>query len=166
MATKAPPIPKVVPIPSGYRRATQKEITAPVLAFARAALEHALPIGKNQVTVVTNVDPKSKAESQQMVLALTEWHYDNHPSGGKGPPYWHPGISMFVPIDSSLHKPAAIALKKISPFPTEARGLPQSHNEFAGDAEERMTAEVMGEEPDLANLEAVTQEVLDESAGG
>jgi len=84
-----------VPIPEGYRRATEKEITKPVLHFAQKALQHALPIGKQQVTIVTNPD-----SSKRTVMALTEHHYDNHPppANGSGPPFLHPGISILTPI--------------------------------------------------------------------
>lgn len=122
MATK-PPIPKVVPIPGGFRRATPKEISKPVLDFARVALTHALPIGKQQTT---SVDDK-------LFCALTEWHYDNHPSGSKGPPYWHPGISMLVATNSVLNKP--LDAKRIPIFPTAQQGMPKSNNEFTGEPE-------------------------------
>ncbi|VVB55266.1 Putative peptidoglycan binding domain protein [uncultured archaeon] len=112
-----------VPMPSGYRRATAKEITKPVLSFARIALQHATPIGKQQVTTVTQ--PTGK---HQQVMALTEVHYDNHPprpsegyKAAEGPPFLHPGISMLVPKQQA-----------INPYRTQMPGLPESHNEFAG----------------------------------
>jgi hypothetical protein len=136
MAKKAPPIPKIVPIPAGYRRAKPIEVTKQVLDFARTALEHALPIGKQQSTAIigplTTNDEKLGAKGKigpRMIIALTEWHYDNHPAGGKGDPFWHPGISMLVPTNEQLHQPAPLA--RI--FPTEQQGMPKSTNEFAGD---------------------------------
>jgi hypothetical protein len=123
MATKIPPIPKVVPIPKGYRRATQKEITKDVLEFSRSALTRALPIGKQQSTVIGG----------KLFAALTEWHYDNHPSGSKGPPYWHPGISMLVATDTKLNKP--LEVKRIPVFPIAQQGMPKSNNEFTGEPE-------------------------------
>jgi hypothetical protein len=109
MAKKIPPIPKVVPIPTGYRRAKQDEITTEVLAFSRLALSKAIPIGKQQTTVIEgpiSVKEQKKGKSgktgQRVVMAITEWHYDNHPSGSKGDPYWHPGISVLVPTDVAL----------------------------------------------------------------
>ena len=112
MATKVPPCPKIVPIPDGYRRAKPEEVTKGVLAFARVALEHALPIGKQQTTVIND-----SKKGPRTIIALTEWHYDNHPSGGKGPPYWHPGISMLVPkVQQAVTVP-------VNPFPTEDQTL-------------------------------------------
>jgi len=131
MAKKAPPIPKLVPIPSGYRRAKANEVTKPVLQFARLALEDALPIGKHQTTVInghTTTDEEKKGAkgktAERTIIAQTEYHYDNHPSGGKGDPYWHPGISILVPVK-----------QPINPFPVAQAGLPTSNNEFAGEAE-------------------------------
>jgi hypothetical protein len=133
-------VPKVA-MPAGYRRATAKEITKPVLKFANKALEHALPIGKLQVATVTNAD-----KTQHVVGALTEVHYDNHPPRPKqgykayeGPEFLHPGISMLVP---DFHSNPAIASnatpdqwahRQINPFPTEAPGTLHSQNIYAGD---------------------------------
>lgn len=89
MATR-PPIPKVVQIPAGYRRALPKEITPAVQAFARQALMRAQPIGKRQAARVEG----------KPFEAITEWHYDNHvpdPKGGNSE-WWHPGISIIVPV--------------------------------------------------------------------
>jgi hypothetical protein len=90
------------PIPEGFRRATAKEITKPVLTFARKALEHCTPVGKQQTATVTEKD-----KSKHLVMALTEHHLDNHParpkqgySAGEGPVFLHPGISMLVPKDN------------------------------------------------------------------
>ena len=95
-----------VPIPAGFRRATAKEITKPVLAFARKALEHAMPIAKQQVAVVTNPD-----KTKRTVMALTEHHLDNHPArpskgfkAGEGPAFLHPGISILTPINDPVAK--------------------------------------------------------------
>jgi hypothetical protein len=78
MATR-PPIPAVVKIPPGYRRAKPGEITPAVQAFARQALKQARPIGKRQA---------ARVEGKQFE-AITEWTKD---------PWWHPGISIVVPI--------------------------------------------------------------------
>jgi len=147
MATK-PPIPKVVMIPDGYRRAKPEEITKPVLEFARLALEHAMPIGKQQSTVVNshvNTSEEKKGAKGKVaprtMVALTEWHYDNHPAGGKGPEFWHPGISILTLKNQpavSAQQVASIAGRYGSstfPFPTQDSGLPKSTNEFAGDGE-------------------------------
>jgi len=113
-----------VPIPPGYRRATAKEITKPVLEFARTSLLHAMPIAKQQIAIVTNPD-----KSKRKVMALTEHHLDNHPArpptykAGTGPIFLHPGISMLV---------EATPAKKIATFQTQSWGLPTSNNEFAG----------------------------------
>lgn len=122
----AQPVLPQVPIPQGFRRATAKEITKPVLSFARNALEHAMPIGKQQVAIVTHPNKK-----KQTVMALTEVHWDNHPArpnqgykAGEGPPFQHPGISILVAKNET---------KAISPFQTQMPGLPTSNNEFAGE---------------------------------
>jgi hypothetical protein len=130
------------PMPPGYRRATAKEITKPVLAFARKALEHAMPYGKQQIAVVTNPN-----KTKQTVMALTEHHLDNHPArpsqgykAGEGPVFLHPGISMLVPNTNAIASATAIPLpKKLSPFPTQQQGLPTSNNEFAGIPDRGMT---------------------------
>lgn len=106
-----------VPDPNGYRRASSKEITPTVQHFAVVALSKVNPIGKRQSTVV---------EGKQY-LAQSEWHFDNHPKGGKGPAFWHPGISIFVPK-------APIAPTHESPhydsvmFRTATAGMPSSEN--------------------------------------
>lgn len=87
MATPPTKPPAVVPVPAGFRRATAKEVTPHVQAFARKALSACLPIGKQQAA---DVDGK-------VFMALTEWHYDDH-VGNPGKPIWHPGISIFTPI--------------------------------------------------------------------
>lgn len=87
MAAKIPPIPKVVPVPTGWRRAKPKEITPKVQRAAVKALQQALPIGKLQAV---EVDGKLYGFS-------TEWHYDDHVTK-PGKPIWHPGISTVVPI--------------------------------------------------------------------
>jgi hypothetical protein len=130
-----PPNLPQVPIPPGFRRATAKEITKPVLNFARTALEHAMPIGKQQVTTVTHPN-----KTKQTVMALTEVHWDNHPArpnqgykAGEGPPFQHPGISILV---AQTAPPTAATAQ----FRTQMPGLPVSHNEFAGfGAEEGLT---------------------------
>jgi hypothetical protein len=83
-----------VPNPGGYRRATQKEITRNVLSFARAALQKSNPRGLPQGKVIGN-RLASNIEGK-VVIAQIEWHYDNHPKG-KGPPFWHMGMSIFMP---------------------------------------------------------------------
>lgn len=91
MATdNRPKIPAVVQIPAGYRRAKPSEITPKVQAFARQALTSARPIGKRQAA---RIDGKQ-------FEAITEWHYDDHvPNPDKSnKPWWHPGISIIVPI--------------------------------------------------------------------
>ena len=124
----------VVPIPQGYRRATPKEVTKPVLKFAQKALEHALPVGKTQTAIVTNPD-----KTQRLIMALTEVHWDNHPPRPKkgfkayeGPEFLHPGISLLVPdFQSSIPKKKS----KFNPFPTQTPGFPttSSENIYAGD---------------------------------
>jgi uncharacterized membrane protein YgcG len=106
-----PPIPKLVPIPPGFRRAKQHEITTPVLKFSRQALEDVLPVGKHQVGVIDgpiDVNQEYLAKQGQphqaakrLIVAQSEYHYDNHPTGG-GPEFWHPGISLLVPIDPTV----------------------------------------------------------------
>ena len=136
-----PPNMPSVPIPPGYRRATPKEITKPVLKFANVALQHALPIGKQQVTTVTNPD-----KTQHLVMALTEVHWDNHPPRPKqgfkayeGPEFLHPGISMLVPDFQSSQAVASSTPDKwphrVNPFPTSTSGLPttSSANIYAGE---------------------------------
>ena len=126
-----PPNIQVVPIPIGYRRATAKEITKPVLKFAQTALKHATPVGKKQTATITNPD-----KTQKLVMALTEVHWDNHPPRPKlgfkayeGPEFLHPGISILV----ADFKPAEKA--KFNPFPTRVPGFPttSSENIYAGD---------------------------------
>jgi hypothetical protein len=78
---------KVVPIPTGYRRALPKEITHPVQLAAVNALKNALPIGKLQSV---QVDGK-------LYAFVTEGHYDDHVTK-PGNKIWHPGISTLVPI--------------------------------------------------------------------
>lgn len=87
MATKTPPIPKVVPIPKGWRRALARECAPVVLRAAVRALQQALPIGKLQATPING----------RTFGFLTEWHYDDHVTA-PGKPIWHPGISTIVPI--------------------------------------------------------------------
>lgn len=142
MATK-PPIPKVVMIPDGYRRAKPDEITKPVLEFARVALGKAMPIGKQQSTIINShvntAEEKKGAKGKvapRTMVALTEWHFDNHPNGGKGPDFWHPGISILTLKNQPTVSSQQLASLKISPFPTADRGLPKSTNEFAGDGED------------------------------
>jgi hypothetical protein len=141
MATK-PPIPKVVMIPDGYRRAKPEEITKPVLQFAQAALKQALPIGKQQSVVINShvntaeerKGAKGKVAPRTMV-AMTEWHYDNHPAGGKGPEFWHPGISILtLKVQPTVSSQQIGSLSRPT-FPTSDAGLPKSSNEFAGDGE-------------------------------
>lgn len=89
----------VVPTPPGYRRATQAEITPKVQGFAVAALKNfaktstkkgeAAAIGLRYAGVVNG----------KQYLSQCEWHFDNHPKGGKGDPYYHMGSSIFVPIN-------------------------------------------------------------------
>ena len=126
-----PPNIQVVPIPIGYRRATAKEITKPVLKFAQTALKHATPVGKKQTATITNPD-----KTQKLVMALTEVHWDNHPPRPKlgfkayeGPEFLHPGISILV----ADFKPAGKA--KFNPFPTQVPGFPttSSENIYAGE---------------------------------
>jgi hypothetical protein len=114
---KRPAIPKIVPIPKGYRRSTPKEVTKKALAFANLALKNVLPIGKVQSTLVDG----------KLLAAQSEWHWDNHPNGGKGPEFWHPGISLLTPLTPV--KPVTT----ISPFPVAQSGLPTSSNPFVGD---------------------------------
>lgn len=120
-----------VPIPPGYRRAGPKEITKPVLKFANKALQHALPIGKQQLTIITKPD-----KTQQVVMALTEVHYDNHPARPKqgykayeGPEFLHPGISILV---SESQPSETVASNTGYRFPTEAPGTLHSNNIYAG----------------------------------
>jgi hypothetical protein len=117
-AAKKPPCPKIIPIPDGYRRAKQDEITKGVLTFASVALQHCLPIGKHQATIVTGpvntAEEKKKAKGktgERFVVAQSEWHWDNHPAGGKGPEFWHPGISILVPKDEKVAMAALNSLK-------------------------------------------------------
>lgn len=140
-----PPNIPVVPMPSGYRRAAPKEITKPVLTFANKALQHALPIGKQQTTTVAEKDG-----AHHLVMALTEVHWDNHPPRPKqgfkayeGPEFLHPGISMLVPNFHADDTQVAMTStpdkwphRQINPYPTEAPGTIHSQNIYAGDAEE------------------------------
>jgi hypothetical protein len=143
MATATqPPIPKVVMIPDGYRRARPEEITKPVLEFARLALQKAMPIGKQQSTIINshiNIAEEKKGAKGKVaprtMVALTEWHYDNHPNGGKGPAFWHPGISILTLKTQPAVSSQQLAAMKRPTFPTADSGLPKSTNEFAGDAE-------------------------------
>lgn len=132
-----PPNIPVVPMPAGYRRATPKEITKPVLKFAQTALQHALPVGKKQTATVTNPD-----KTQHLVMALTEVHWDNHPPRPKqgfkayeGPEFLHPGISILVPDFQVSSNPKKTV--KFNPFPTQTPGFPttSSENIYAGDLE-------------------------------
>jgi hypothetical protein len=131
------------PIPPGWRRATAKEITKPVLTFAQTALVHATPIGKQQIAVVTNPN-KSKVK----VLALTEHHLDNHPArlptykAGTGPVFLHPGVSMLV---------EKAPVKQITPYQTQSFGLPTSNNEFAGFGAGEISPPVRTITPEMIN---------------
>jgi hypothetical protein len=96
-----PPI--TVPMPVGYRVLTPKETTVAVQAFARQALQKALPIGKRVATIIDG----------KPIEAITEYHYDDHvpnPNGTKTA-WWHPGITIITPKNilsqSALAKKAA-----------------------------------------------------------
>ena len=102
-AETASKIPAIVPIPPRMRRAKKGEITKTVLAFIDIAKRDAMPIGKLQSTVITETDPKTKKVVSRLIIAQTEWHNDNLETGGKGPKYWHPGISILVPTNKLLN---------------------------------------------------------------
>lgn len=122
-----PPCPKVIPIPDGYRRATAKEITPAVQAFARKALAQCKPYGKLQVANVNG----------QMFAALTEWHYDDHVTQ-PGKPIWHPGISILVPKSINPTLPSSAGYM---PVTTGLTGMAAVEAKMAGEDEAVMAAE-------------------------
>lgn len=73
------------PLPDGWRRMRQKEVTAEHTAFAIEARRQIGEIGKLQYSDVGG----------QRVAALTEWHYHD-PDGPIRPHGWHRGITLLV----------------------------------------------------------------------
>jgi hypothetical protein len=82
-AARRPPVNP--PLPTGWRRMRQSEVTPGCTDFAREALKHAGAVGNLQAG---DVDGKK-------VLAVTEWHYHD-PEGPIRPHGWHHGISLLV----------------------------------------------------------------------
>lgn len=89
----------VVPTPTGYRRAYASEITPAVQSFAKAALAHFGSISKIKGEAAAIGMRYSSAVNGKQYLSQCEWHFDNHPKGGKGEPFWHMGSSIYVPTN-------------------------------------------------------------------
>lgn len=79
------PIPAVIPVPAGWRRASSKEVTKEALAFANWRVKNVGQPG-DFITRETSTGP---------VGALTEWHY-HEPNGPLKPWGWHRGITILV----------------------------------------------------------------------
>jgi hypothetical protein len=80
------PIPAVIPIPAGWRRAAQKEVTKDALAFANWRVKNLGQPGD----FVTRETPTG------VFGALTEWHY-HEPNGPLKPWGWHRGVTILLP---------------------------------------------------------------------
>jgi hypothetical protein len=86
-----------VPDPPGYRRAKNTEITPTVQGFAVAALNNFAKVSKTKGEAASIGMRYSGVVGGKQFLSQCEWHFDNHPKGGKGDPFWHMGSSIFVP---------------------------------------------------------------------
>jgi len=80
------PIPAVIPIPAGWRRAKTAEVTSDALALAKERVKSPGAPG----TFVTRETPTGTFGS------LTEWHY-HEPNGPVKPWGWHHGITILLP---------------------------------------------------------------------
>lgn len=107
-----------VPTPEGYRRAQANEISPAVQGFAVAALNNFAAVSKKKGEAAAIGMRYAGVVNGKQYLSQCEWHFDNHPKGGKGNPFWHMGSSIFVPI-------APIAAPADSPhaFRTEDPGI-------------------------------------------
>lgn len=112
-----------VPTPDGYRRAQAKEISPTVQSFAKAALANFASVSKKKGEAESIGMRYSAIVDGKQYLSQCEWHFDNHPKGGAGNPFWHMGSSIFVPknpIPKEVYKePAKIAKQ----FKTADSGL-------------------------------------------
>lgn len=88
----------LVPTPPGYRRAQSNEITPAVQGFAVAALNNFASVSKKKGEAAAIGMRYAGVVNGKQYLSQCEWHWDNHPKGGKGNPFWHMGSSIFVPI--------------------------------------------------------------------
>jgi hypothetical protein len=79
-------MPRVVPVPDGYRRLKPAEVGPEELAFAKQCVKRVGKPGNQQRATIGGRE----------VLALTEWHY-HEPGGALKPWGWHRGISLFTP---------------------------------------------------------------------
>ena len=123
-----------VPTPVGYRRAKQSEITPAVQGFAKAALSQFGQVSKKKGEAASIGMRYSAVVDGKEYLSQCEWHFDNHPKGGKGDPFWHMGSSIFVP-EVPVSKAIATAPKKVqSMFRTSdpsLAALQKSSNPYA-----------------------------------
>lgn len=79
------PIPAVIPLPAGWRRAKGTEVTKDALAFARERVQNVKQPGYFE----------TRETSSGTFGALTEWHYHD-PNGPLKPWGWHRGITILV----------------------------------------------------------------------
>lgn len=74
------------PMPDGWRRMKQAEVTPAHTAFAIECRRHMGAVGRLQQTAINGVT----------VAGRTEWHY-HEPGGTMRPWGWHHGVSLLVP---------------------------------------------------------------------
>lgn len=80
--------PKQPPMPAGWRRWPKgKTVDSDALALANVAL-NTLPMGGLREGINA---------AGETIGAFKEFHFDNHPDP-KRAPYYHPGISLLVPV--------------------------------------------------------------------